>query len=490
GKTGESDQITNKDAIILYCLTNGINIDYASSAKDQNPSQPPASTSVVIRFHKEDQQATGSPTYLGVTSKERSHPQLSSDLTAKVDLGKSAHNDSISKQQDMNKGAQNYSLDHMFAGTNPSVLVNKTKSTRDGLKTTHTKIGTNFESSKTKKKSKADKGIGFGDDEFNTSPDISSSNDTKKEIKLRDLSKLVQDVGTDFIDLDSPEDDKPIIVQDEINDEVMLKSSLPTKLKELPSKFNELTGKIKELKKHVYNLEIELLGDLKEISTKLETFTSTIKSLTTQAKIKTLDDLPSLLNKVTDALNKFAQVVEKSAKDAEKDNVNKPIPTTTSIIPPIITTTITRLQSPFLLSPRKSSSQPEGELIKKDKSKEAMSSKDTGEEGAKSDFDDDTINLTGFIVESSKKKKMKKFDFVTKGCEHVHLTKEQIKEQKRIEKSVKADAAKQEVKARKEEWVDPLGVDVESLITLKVYREDGTDKVISNFKASDLHLGE
>ncbi|GKF19191.1 hypothetical protein Tco_0067829, partial [Tanacetum coccineum] len=29
GKTGSFDQISNKDAIILYCLANGVNIDYA-----------------------------------------------------------------------------------------------------------------------------------------------------------------------------------------------------------------------------------------------------------------------------------------------------------------------------------------------------------------------------------------------------------------------------------------------------------------------------
>ncbi|GJX44318.1 hypothetical protein Tco_0260994 [Tanacetum coccineum] len=208
--------------------------------------------------------------------------------------------------------------------------------------------------------------------------------------------------------------------------------------------------------------------------------------------------------------------------------MNKPIPTTTPAtltIPPIITTTTTQLQSPFLLSRLKSTSQPEGELIKKDKGKEAMSSKDAEEEGAESDSDDDTINLAGSMVESSKKKKMKKFDFVTKGGEHVHFTKEQIKEHKRIGESVKADAAKQEVEERKEEWIDLLGVDEvtkyykakfqydkycdkmlnrraqsritncdvltrKGPITLKVYREDGTNEVIPNFKASDLHLGE
>ncbi|GKD77343.1 hypothetical protein Tco_1339964 [Tanacetum coccineum] len=94
-----------------------------------------------------------------------------------------------------------------------------------------------------------------------------------------------------------------------------------------------------------------------------------------------------------------------------------------------------------------------------------MSSKDVEEEGAESDFGDDTINLTGSMVESSKKKKMKKFDFVTKDGNHVHFTKEQIKDQKRIEESVKADAAKQEVEARKEECINLLGVDV--VVTVK-----------------------
>ncbi|GKC40618.1 hypothetical protein Tco_1053002 [Tanacetum coccineum] len=142
------------------------------------------------------------------------------DLTTKVDLSKFAPNDSISKKQDMDKGTQNYSLDHMFAGTNLSVLIDKTKYARDGLKTAYTKTCTNLESNKTKKENKADKDVAFGDDEFNTSLDLSISDDTKKEIKLEDLSKLVQDVGTDFIDLDSPEDDKPIIVQDESDEEV------------------------------------------------------------------------------------------------------------------------------------------------------------------------------------------------------------------------------------------------------------------------------
>nr|GEW93624.1 hypothetical protein [Tanacetum cinerariifolium] len=42
----------------------------SSSAVDSNPIQPSASTHVVIELHKEDQQATGGPISLGITSKE------------------------------------------------------------------------------------------------------------------------------------------------------------------------------------------------------------------------------------------------------------------------------------------------------------------------------------------------------------------------------------------------------------------------------------
>ncbi|GKA00170.1 hypothetical protein Tco_0672720 [Tanacetum coccineum] len=94
------------------------------------------------------------------------------------------------------------------------------------------------------------------------------------------------------------------------------------------------------------------------------------------------------------------------------------------------------------------------------------------------------------MVESSKKKKLNKFDFVTEEGDHVHFTEEQIKEQKSIEESVKADLAKKEEVVGKEELIDLLGIYVKGPITLKVFRDDGTDEVIPNFKASDLHLSE
>ncbi|GJY21702.1 retrovirus-related pol polyprotein from transposon TNT 1-94 [Tanacetum coccineum] len=246
------------------------------------------------------------------------------------------------------------------------------------------------------------------------------------------------------------------------------KPSFPN-LKELLSKFTNLIGELKELNKYVEKLEVELPRDLKEIPSKIEKFTSIVSSLTTQvAELKTLQwELPAEFlylpdhvlelaskktedhgvpsagqarNHPTEGEKNTQQVTisllfqRRIAKDAKKANLNKQ-PTTTG------------------------SPQPEGELIKKEKGKKVMSSKDAKEEDTRSDFDEDA-NLTGSMVESSKKKKLKKFDFVTVRGYHIYLTAKQIKEQKRIEESVKADLAKQEVELGKDELVDLLGIEV------------------------------
>ncbi|GJW08223.1 hypothetical protein Tco_1570646 [Tanacetum coccineum] len=142
-----------------------------------------------------------------------------------------------------------------------------------------------------------------------------------------------------------------------------------------------------------------------------------------------------------------------------------------------------------------------------------------------SNDDDDETHVTGSMVESSKTKKLKKFDFITEDGTHIHLTKEEINHQKKLKEGAKAEAAKQEREIRKEELVDLFGPEavnkyyneklqydrycdkmlnrraksiitnydiltIKGLITLKVYREDGTSEIIPEFKASDLHLGE
>ncbi|GKD94766.1 hypothetical protein Tco_1374603, partial [Tanacetum coccineum] len=76
-------------------------------------------------------------------------------------------------------------------GTNPSVLVDQTKSARDGLKTAHSDSCTNEES-------KAD--------------------EISKKIKLEDLSDILKDIRSAFFTPDSLQDE-PIIVLDKSEEE-------------------------------------------------------------------------------------------------------------------------------------------------------------------------------------------------------------------------------------------------------------------------------
>ncbi|GKC50080.1 hypothetical protein Tco_1072825, partial [Tanacetum coccineum] len=107
----------------------------SSSAKDKIPSHHSALTPVVAEMHKAAQQAAGGLTSLGTTSEEGAYPQISSgceDSTAEADPEIFAPNDSIPSQQGIDEGTQYYLRDHIFAGTNLSVLVDRTKSARDG----------------------------------------------------------------------------------------------------------------------------------------------------------------------------------------------------------------------------------------------------------------------------------------------------------------------------------------------------------------------
>nr|GEY15059.1 hypothetical protein [Tanacetum cinerariifolium] len=79
----------------------------------------------------------------------------------------------------------------------------------------------------------------------------------------------------------------------------------------------------------------------------------------------------------------------------------------------------------------------QGGHIKKDKEKNAMYSEETEKESTNSDSDDDETHLTGSMVESYRIKKIKKFDFVTEGEKHIHLTKEEINQQKKREEEPK-----------------------------------------------------
>ncbi|GJX84903.1 hypothetical protein Tco_0335677 [Tanacetum coccineum] len=137
----------------------------SSSATDSNLSQPLVSIPVDTGMHKEDQQATGGPTSLGVIGKARANPQLSSGMsvfnlnkpiysasfiiysesalgndaltvsTAEADPRNSTPSDFVPQQQGMNEGTKNTSYDHLFTDTDPHVLADQTKYVSEGLET-------------------------------------------------------------------------------------------------------------------------------------------------------------------------------------------------------------------------------------------------------------------------------------------------------------------------------------------------------------------
>ncbi|GJU05268.1 hypothetical protein Tco_1121698 [Tanacetum coccineum] len=234
---------------------------------DTNPSQPLVSTPVDTGMHKEDQQASGGPTSLGVTSEVRANPQLSSGMST-FNLNEPIYSASFIIHSESALGCDD-SADST-AKANPGL-----SAPRKGASSIARQI---------------------------------EEEESSNTIKLEDLAKLVSHVQPSFKDLNSPKDDPVIIVdedeeteKDEVHPTLNAKtkdtsvpkssspSSLLTKLKDLPSKLNELTREVKGLKKQVHELDIELLGDLKEIPTKLDDFTKNVTSLTSQvAELKSL----------------------------------------------------------------------------------------------------------------------------------------------------------------------------------------------------------
>nr|GEU90617.1 hypothetical protein [Tanacetum cinerariifolium] len=330
----------------------------SSLTMDLNPSYPLVPTPVDTGMHKEDQQATSGPTSLGVTKNDASAASI-----AEADPGNSAPSDFVPQQQGMNEGTKNTSYDHLFAGTDPHVLADKTKSISEGLETILIQPiiekGANSVASQIKE-------------------------ETFSTIKLEDLAKLVSHVQPSFKYLDSPEDDHVIVVNDSDEHED-----------------NEVYA--------TENVETKDTSVLKSSSPR----SSQVQWLTNQ-----------------------------------------------------------------------------GEHIKKDKGKKVLSLKEAVKESTESNSDDDETQLLGSMVKSSRINKVKKFDFVTKDGKHIYLTKEQINQQKKIAEEAKAEAAKRESEVRKKELIDLLGPEVVNKYYNDKLQEDGTSKIIPNFKASDLHLGE
>ncbi|GJR67099.1 hypothetical protein Tco_0013164 [Tanacetum coccineum] len=114
-----------------------------------------------------------------------------------------------------------------------------------------------------------------------------------------------------------------------------------------------------------------------------------------------------------------------------------------------------------------------------------MYSEDAKKESTESDSNDETTHVPGSTIESSNKRELKKFNFVTEGGEHVYLTKEQINAQKKIEEEAKAEAARRECKIRKEELIDLLGLEVvNKYYNDKLQYDKYYDKMLNRREAS------
>ncbi|GJR50682.1 hypothetical protein Tco_1401203 [Tanacetum coccineum] len=191
----------------------------SSLAVDTSPSHPSPPTPMVGEMHKEAQQAAGGPTSLGDTSEDGAYHQLSS-------------------------------------GSNLSVLVDKTKSARDRLKTTQTTSGENEES---------------------------GADDISQKVKLEDLLDILKDTRSPFFTPDSPTDE-PIIVSDkeEMEQEKVKAKAEVASMKAKPSysNINQLT----ELLVTSLKLELSKLLALHDFASYLPT---ELKELPSKQHIKT-----------------------------------------------------------------------------------------------------------------------------------------------------------------------------------------------------------
>ncbi|GJR53066.1 hypothetical protein Tco_0944466 [Tanacetum coccineum] len=110
-----------------------------------------------------------------------------------------------------------------------------------------------------------------------------------------------------------------------------------------------------------------------------------------------------------------------------------------------------------------------------------MSPKVIEEENSNSGSDDDeTDKVSGQMTGSSKIKKLKRFDYVTEGGKHVHLSEEDISQQKQIEEKAKAEAVAQEKEARRAELINLLGQEVvEQCFKNKIKYDKYYDKMLN-----------
>ncbi|GKA81635.1 hypothetical protein Tco_0788327 [Tanacetum coccineum] len=229
------------------------------------------------------------------------------NFTTEADPKIFAPNDFVPYQQGPDEGSKNYTPDHTFAWSYPSVLVDKTNSAGDGSQTAHPISGTKVDTRPAFMNDEDQDDEPFIALEESSEENAERNKDIHAEHKITPNQKLEQDkqkAATEIATLKAQS------------------VSIPTELKELPTKIIVLSGEVNELKKHIKEFEIELSKVFNEIPQKLETFSSIVSSLITQ----TLEALPGLLNKVTNTLNRFASILNAHNKGVPSPGKSTALP--------------------------------------------------------------------------------------------------------------------------------------------------------------------
>ncbi|GJT08365.1 hypothetical protein Tco_0842827 [Tanacetum coccineum] len=334
--------------------------------------------------------------------------------------------------------------------TNPSVLVDKTKSAEDGLKTSHTDLDT--------------RSSFFTPDSLYDEPIIVSDESEEEETKRYKDTHTTSHNGPEDTSIPHPPSPKSLEQKKaKAEAEVAFLKARPsypdiTQLTELL---------VAELKTLQWELPTEFLGLPSQISS-------------VQEKLKTLYALPSLLHKVTDTLNRFATIVENASSKATDEGVPSAGHTNASpaegekninqATKDVVNANLN--QQPTTTTPPTTSFQ--SPLFPKSKGKEVMSSIDAEDEETESDFEDDHANLAKIV--KSELVDLMGIDAVTQYYN------------KKLMYDKYCDKVLKRRKGSKITNCDVITT--KGPITLKVYREDRTNEVISNLKTRIEYLDQ
>nr|GEV24583.1 hypothetical protein [Tanacetum cinerariifolium] len=297
GKIGGFDQIINKDAIILYSLANGINIDYANifwediiiKIKKKQREKPgaqtrhnkpltslkqPSMSSKEATKGRSSKAPTGSKTG---HSKKRKESSLAMDLNPSQPLVSTLVDTGMHKEDheatggptslrvtsearaypQLSSGISSFNLNESIYSSS-FIIYSESASRNDALAVSIAEADPgNFASSDFVPQQQ-----GMNEGTKNTSYDrlfagkeassiaSQTEEETSSTIKLEDLAKLVSHVQPSFKDLDSTEDDPVIVVNDsdeDEDDEVHATENVETKDTLVPKSSSPRSSQVQEL---------------------------------------------------------------------------------------------------------------------------------------------------------------------------------------------------------------------------------------------------